>query len=143
MSTIQRMCPRLVVEGAAKAIEFYTAALGAKEIKRFTDDGGAIVHAELELGPYVIMVKDADQYDPAPGQLGGSPAKAPSPGRDASRESAPSVIMSLEVDDVDALGRRMTEAGAAVVFPIADQEYGERAGRLRDPYGHLWILSQP
>lgn len=126
MSTIQRMCPRLVVEGAAKAIEFYTAALGAKEIKRFTDDSGAIVHAELELGPYVIMVKDADQYDPAPGQLGGSP-----------------VIISLEADDVDALGQCMTDAGAGVVFPIADQEYGKRGGRLRDPYGHLWMLSQP
>ena len=126
MTRVERMCPRLAVEGGAEAIGFYTAALGAKEIKRFTDDAGAIVHAELELGRYVIMVKDADQYDPAPGQLGGSP-----------------VIISLEVDDVDGLGQRMTDAGASVVFPIADQEYGKRGGRLRDPYGHLWMLSQP
>lgn len=127
MTTVDRLCPRLVVDGADEAIAFYTAALGAREIKRFTDDGaGKIVHAELHLGDHVIMVKDADEFDPAPGKLGGSP-----------------VIMSLETADVDAVGQRMTEAGAVVVFPIADQEYGKRGGRLRDPYGHLWILTQP
>ncbi len=118
------MCPRLVVEGADQAIAYYTQTLGAKEIKRFKYDD-KIVHSELELGDYILMVKDASEGDPGPDHLGGSP-----------------VLISLEIDDVDAVGKRMIDGGATVVYPIGDQEYGKRAGRLRDPYGHLWIVSE-
>lgn len=114
------------MRGAAAAIDFYTAALGAEELNRYDDGTGRIVHSELQLGDYVIMVKDADEYDPAPTDLGGSP-----------------VILSLDVGDVDALAARMREAGATVVFEVSDSDYGARDGRLRDPYGHLWLLSQP
>jgi uncharacterized glyoxalase superfamily protein PhnB len=117
---------RLVVIGAAQAIEFYTKALNAEEINRYTDDAtGRIVHAELELAGVTFAVKDEGDGDPAPPTLGGTP-----------------VIMALYVDDADAVGRRMEQHGATVVFPIEDQPYGERGGRLADPYGHLWMIAQ-
>jgi PhnB protein len=120
------MYPRLVVIGAAQAIEFYTAAFGAKEVARYTDETtGRIHHAELELAGVTLAVKDEGDGDPAPPTLGGSP-----------------VVMALYVDDADAVGRRMERHGATVVYPIEDQPYGERGGRLADPFGHLWMIAQ-
>jgi uncharacterized glyoxalase superfamily protein PhnB len=117
---------RLVVIGAARAIEFYTKALQAKEINRYTDDAtGRVVHAELELAGVTFAVKDEGDGDLAPPTLGGTP-----------------VIMAVYVADADAVGRRMQQHGATVVFPIEDQPYGERGGRLADPFGHLWMIAQ-
>jgi PhnB protein len=117
---------RLVVIGAALAIDFYTKAFGAKEINRYTDDAtGRVVHAELELAGVTLAVKDEGDGDPAPPTLGGTP-----------------VVMALYVDDADAVGRRMEQHGATVVFPIEDQPYGERGGRLADPFGHHWMIAQ-
>ena len=127
MST--QLSPRLVVAGAARAIDFYVTVFDAKEIVRYTHDDGTIVHAELAIGDSVIMIKEEDGGDPGPVTLGGSP-----------------VLMALKVDDADAVGERMLAAGSTVVFPIDDQDYGEvqeRGGRLKDPFGHLWIISQP
>lgn len=53
------------------------------------------------------------------------------------------MLLSINADNVDALAATMVEHGAEVVIPIDDQFHGERAGRLRDPFGHLWVLSQP
>lgn len=126
MVTINQMYPRLVVSDAAKAIDFYVAAFGAKPGERHTDDSGKIVHADLTLGDaYTIAVKDEDGGDPAPTSLGGSP-----------------VILALDVDDADAVGEAMLAAGATVIYPIQDWEYGARGGRLADPFGHLWMISQ-
>jgi PhnB protein len=124
--TITRMYPRLVVTDAAKAIDFYVGALGAEETARFTDPDGKIVHAELTIGQAVVAVKDAAGADRAPLTLGGTP-----------------VIIALYTDDVDALGAAMLARGATVVYPIADQSYGERGGRLTDPFGHQWMIAQP
>lgn len=118
--------PRLVVTDAARAIDFYTSAFGAKEVARYTDDStGRILHAELELAGVTLAVKDEGDGDPAPPTLGGTP-----------------VVMALYVDDADAVGARMERHGATVVFPIEDQPYGERGGRLADPFGHLWMIAQ-
>lgn len=127
MVTFNTMYPRLVVSGGAKAIDFYAAAFGAKAGERHTDDNGRIVHAELSFGNgFTIAVKDADESDPGPATLGGSP-----------------VILALFVDDADAVADAMIAAGASVVYPIQDWEYGMRGGRLADPFGHLWMISQP
>lgn len=122
---ILSLFPRLVVSDAAGAIDFYRTALGAEEIVRYTGPGGAIVHAEIAVGDAVVAVKDEDEGDPAPTSLGGSP-----------------VVMALHVDDADAVAEGMTRAGARVVHPVRDAPYGQRGGRLADPYGHLWIVSQ-
>lgn len=127
MATINKMYPRLVVSDGARAIEFYVAALGAQRGERHTDDNGKIVHAELKLGDaFTIAIKDEGDGDPAPTSLGGSP-----------------VIMAIDVDNADAVGDAMITAGARVVYPIQDWEYGSRGGRLADPFGHLWMISQP
>lgn len=125
MATVHKYAPKLVVSDAAAAIEFYVQAMGAKELARY-GDSGRIVHAELALGEYLVMVKDEDSTDPGPTTLGGSP-----------------VLMSLSVDNVIELARRMTDAGATVLIPIKDHGTGRYDGRLRDPFGHLWIIGQP
>lgn len=120
------LTPRLIVAGADRAIEFYKAALGADLVERFADDSGAVVHAALEIGEAVIALTEErkDWNNVAPTSLGGTP-----------------VILNLVVDDADAVGKAMQSAGAEIVFPIADQFYGHREGRLRDPFGHLWIVT--
>jgi len=125
--TIRGMYPRLVVSDAAAAIDFYTQAFGAKEIPpRHTDDAGKVVHVELRFGDFRVAVKDAGDGDPAPTSLGGSP-----------------VIMALEVDDADAVAEAMIRGGATVIYPVTDHDYGDRGGRLADPFGHLWMVAQP
>ncbi|WP_051835592.1 VOC family protein [Streptomyces sp. NRRL S-481] len=123
--SITRFYARLVVSDGPRAIDFYRSALGAEEIERYTDPEGRIVHAMLRLGGTVVAVKDADDGDPAPPALGGSP-----------------VIMALDVSDADAVAEAMLRHGATVVYPVADQHYGQRGGRLADPFGHLWMISQ-
>jgi PhnB protein len=124
-SSVLRMYPRLVVSDAARAIDFYVAAFGAKEVARYTDPNEKIVHAEVQIGGVTLAVKDEGDGDPAPTTLGGSP-----------------VIIALDVADADAVGEAMVKAGATVVYPIQDWPYGSRGGRLADPFGHLWMISQ-
>jgi PhnB protein len=116
--------PRLVVDGASRAIEYYQDVLGAKEIERYEDASGKIVHAELAIGAGRLTLKDEDGVDAAPTTPGGSP-----------------VLLMLSVDDVDALAERMVAAGGRVVFEIGDHEDG-RGGRILDPFGHAWMISQ-
>jgi PhnB protein len=118
--------PRLVVRDAARAIEFYATVFDAKETARHTDPDGKIVHAEVVIGGAKVAVKDEDDADRSPVTLGGTP-----------------VIMALYVDDVDALGERLEAHGATVIYPIADQPYGERGGRFQDPFGHQWMVARP
>jgi PhnB protein len=125
MTTFTAVYPRLVVRDAAAAIDFYAKVFDAEELERHTGDDGKIQHAMLRIGGVQVAVKDEDASDPGPQTLGGSP-----------------VIMAVEVDDADAVGERMTAAGGSVFFPIQDWDYGQRGGRLADPYGHLWMVAQ-
>lgn len=123
----QTLVPRLVVADAPAAIAWYVEGLGAKELVRHAMKDGRIVHAELEvLGAVFYVVEEAPEWHShAPPSLGGSP-----------------VLLCLEVEEVDALGARMEAKGAKVIFPIADQFYGERGGRLQDPFGHVWLIAK-
>jgi PhnB protein len=116
--------PRLVVTDASAAIAYYADVFGAEELERHADPAGKIVHAELGVGDSSFTLKDEDDTDPAAASVGGSP-----------------VLLMLEVDDVDAVGARMVAAGGTVVFPISDSELG-RGGRIKDPFGFSWMLSQ-
>jgi uncharacterized glyoxalase superfamily protein PhnB len=120
-STILR--PRLVVAGAARAIDYYAEVFGAVEIERYAGPDDTIVHAELAIGAARFTVKDEDSTDPAPTSAGGGPA-----------------LLMLDVADVDAVAERMVAGGGTVVFPIGDSERG-RGGRLADPFGHQWMIS--
>jgi len=118
--------PLLVVNDAARAIEFYKTAFGAKERMRMAGPGGKIVHAEMTIGDAVIMVADEfpEWGDLGPKSAGDSPVR-----------------IALYVDDVDEVAKRAVTAGAKVLIPVADQFYGDRCGRLADPFGHLWIIA--
>lgn len=122
--TSNTLQPRLVIDGAAEAIEFYQHCFGAKEISRYADDQGKIAHAELAVGNVSFNLKDAEGDDRSPTTLGGSP-----------------VFLTLSLEGVEAVAERMVEAGSTVVYPIQDSGYG-RGGRLRDPFGHIWMISE-
>lgn len=120
------LTPRLIVTGADRAIDFYQRVFDAKLIERYADDDGHVVHAALDFGRSVVAIAEArDEWNNLPPTaLGGSP-----------------VILNLVVSDADVVGARLIEAGAETIFPIADQFYGHREGRFRDPFGHLWIIT--
>lgn len=127
---LHTVTPRLVLSGAAKAIEFYRRAFGAEEVgERFTGPDGGIIHAELRIGDSIVMI--TDEGDPEPRER--SP-RSPGGGVGA--------IMATYWENVDAAWERAVAAGAEVLYPLDDQFYGERGGRLRDPYGQQWMLSQ-
>jgi PhnB protein len=118
--------PMLTVKDPAAAIAFYVRAFGAKETMRLTEPGGAIAHAEFEIGEAQFML--GYEYPQlgllSPEALGGSPVR-----------------IHLMVDDVDALVDRAYAAGAKVLSPPSDQFYGHRSARLQDPFGHTWGFS--
>jgi len=118
--------PYLFVKDAARAIDFYKAAFNAKEVMRFPAPGGRVGHAEIKIGDSPIMLADESPQMGAPGPktLGGS-----------------TVMLHLYVRDVDKVVEQATAAGAKVIRPVADQFYGDRAGALEDPFGHLWHVA--
>lgn len=121
------LTPHLVVENAGEAIDFYKKAFGAKERARMeSPDGNAVMHAELQIGDSVIMLNDEfpDHGIRSPRAYDGSP-----------------VSIHLYVENVDTVFRQAIEAGAKEVFPLQDQFWGDRFGKLVDPYGHHWSLA--
>jgi PhnB protein len=118
--------PYLCVKGAASAIEFYQKAFGAEEVFRLSEPDGRIGHAEIRIGDARILL--ADEY-PEQGVL--SPLSLGGAG----------VSISLQVEDVDALTAQAVAAGAKLARPVSDQFYGDRAGKLEDPFGHVWHVS--
>jgi uncharacterized glyoxalase superfamily protein PhnB len=121
MAEIVELYPRLVVDDADSALAFYSRAFGATVTERFTGPNGRVVHAVVQAGPARIAVKHADEVDQAP--TGGG------------------TIHALYVADADAVAARMVAGGAELIFPVADHDYGDRAGRLRDPFGHVWMVA--
>ena len=109
--------PGLVVKGGEKALEFYKAAFGAELLgEPYHLADGTMVHAELRIGDSVVMVKDA-------------------------QDDRFSALLCTYWPDVDAAWERAVNAGAEVIFPLEDQFYGERAGRLGDPFGNQWMMA--
>jgi PhnB protein len=123
---LHTITPRLVVRDGAAAIDFYARAFGASELgERFTGPDGEVIHAEVSIGDSVVMITEE-----------GDEAKSPATAGTAT------AIMATYWEDVDAAWERAVGAGAEVIYPLADQFYGERGGRLRDPFGQQWMLSQ-
>jgi len=121
------LTPHLTVRNAAKAIEFYTKAFGAKEKGRAVGpDGKAIMHAALQIGDSMIMLNDE-----SPDWQCFSPLSKPGAG----------YCVHLYVSDVDVVFNRAVQAGATPTMPIADMFWGDRYGQLKDPFGHLWSIA--
>jgi len=121
------LTPMLTVNDSAKAIEFYTRAFGAIEQQRTVTPAGQVV-AQLSVEGNVFWVVDENPgaFNMSPTALGGT-----------------SVRLSLVVDDPDAVFERAIASGGRAVFPLADQPYGMRQGRIADPSGHHWLIGRP
>jgi PhnB protein len=125
-NTVHEVFPYLRVRDAARAIDYYRHVFGAELRMRLDEKGsGRVGHAELAIGPAVVMV--SDEYPEhgivGPQSLGGASAS-----------------VHLHVDDADALLARAVEAGGTLLRPASDAFYGERSGTVRDPFGHEWLI---
>jgi uncharacterized glyoxalase superfamily protein PhnB len=118
--------PHLVCAGAAQAIEFYKQAFGAEEGARLPGPDGRLMHASVKIGDSQVMLVDEM---PEWGALGPKSLKGTP------------VTIHLYVEDVDALVARAVKAGAKVTMPVADQFWGDRYGKLEDPFGHHWSVA--
>ena len=123
-----KILPMLSLRGAARASEFYQQAFGARELSRVTSPDGRVV-ALMAIGD-VAEFGVADEV-PAVGNVGPDTL------------GGTSVRLSLYVPDPDAMAQRAVEAGAELIFPVEDQPYGMRQGRVRDPFGHHWMIGRP
>jgi PhnB protein len=118
--------PYLIVDGGAKALEFYKRAFGATERMRMPGPGGTVGHAEISIGDSVIMLADEQPEMGArgPRAFGGA-----------------AVSIHLYVRDADATVKSAVAGGAKVIRPVEDKFYGDRSGTIEDPFGHHWHVS--
>jgi PhnB protein len=118
--------PYLVVDGAAKAIDFYKRAFGATELMRMPAPEDKIGHAEIKIGDSVVMLADAvkEMGHKSPKTLGGSP-----------------ITLLIYVEDADATVAGALKAGAEVTRPLENQFWGDRMGGVSDPFGHQWFVA--
>ncbi len=125
LPVIHEVYPFLHVRGGAAAIDFYKRVFGAQETLRLAYPDGRIAHAEVKLGRVTLLLADEhpDYGVLSPLAFGGTGSS-----------------IHLHVDNVDRLARRAIEAGATMVMEPADQGHGERQCRIRDPFGHEWLL---
>ncbi len=124
----RRVTPCLVVQGGAKAIEFYAEAFQATERMRFPGPGGTVAHAEVQIGDSVVIIEDESPE---------RRAKAPPPGGVAGSPFS----LFIYVEEVDTVVARAVELGATLQRPPQDQFYGDRDGYIVDPFGHGWAIA--
>jgi PhnB protein len=116
--------PTLMVQGASDAIEFYKKAFGAVELFRMmAKDGKRIMHAEIRIGDSIVMIGDL----------------FPEFGRDGAQPTV--AAQHLYVPDVEAVFKKALAAGATELMPLADMFWGDRYGKLRDPFGQTWSIA--
>jgi PhnB protein len=123
---LHTVTPHLVCAGAAKAIEFYKKAFGAKELMRLAGPDGHLWHARVQIGDSSVML--VDEF-PAMGSFGPKHLKG-SP-----------VTIHLNVSDAGAVAEQAVAAGAKVVMPVGDAFWGDRYGIVEDPFGHRWSIA--
>jgi len=124
---VSSLTPLLTVKSAVDAIAFYREAFGAVERERFTAPTGQIVaRVEIDGLSFYVVDENTEAFNVSPTSLGGT-----------------SVRIGLIVDDPDAVAAKAIAAGATEVFPVGDQPYGLRQGRVADPEGHHWLIGKP
>ncbi len=118
--------PYLIVNGAARALEFYKHVFGATELIRMPAPGGKVGHAEIRIGDSNLMLADEfpEMDARGPQAIGGTP-----------------VSLMLYFEDCDAVIARAVASGAKVLRPVRDQFYGDRSGTVLDPFGHKWTIA--
>lgn len=118
--------PYLTIRGASDAIAFYQRVFGAEVVVRLDDPSGAVVHAQLQVGPASFMLTEERPSMGAlsPQTVGGS-----------------STTVTFYVPDCDKIVQRAIDAGAKPEMPLMDQFWGDRAGGIVDPFGHKWLIA--
>lgn len=118
--------PYMVVPNSVEAIAFYEKAFGATQVSRMDGPGGSTMHAEIRIGDSMVMMTDENpQWGIAsPKTLGNNTGS-----------------LHLYVADVDFAFQKAVEAGCEVVFPVAQMFWGDRFGKLKDPFGHTWSMA--
>ena len=118
--------PYITVNDAARALDFYKRAFGAQVVVRMDFPGGKIGHAEIKIGDSLIMLGDEmpGNCNRSPQSLGGTTGG-----------------IFLYVENADAVFNQAVAAGAEVETPVADMFWGDRYGRLKDPFGHSWSVA--
>lgn len=117
--------PYLTVNDAARALDFYKRAFGAQEVMRMDGPDGKIGHAEIKIGDSMIMIADemTGNNNRSPRSLGGTTGG-----------------IFLYVENADTTFNQAVSAGAEVEAPLADMFWGDRYGRLKDPFGYSWSV---
>ena len=125
---LHTLTPHLILDDAARAIDWYKKALGAVEVSRSPGPDGKIMHAQIRIGDSAIYLND---------EMGG--------GKSAKARGGSPISMWLYVDDCDALFNRAVKAGAKTaqgpMGQVADQFWGDRCGTLTDPHGYQWTIA--
>ena len=123
---MRTVTPHLICAGASDAIEFYKKAFGATETFRLPGPDGRLMHGSIQIGDSTVMLVDEMPEWGAlgPKALGGS-----------------SITVHLQVDDADAWFKRAVDAGAKVLMPLEDAFWGDRYGKVEDPFGHHWSIA--
>lgn len=117
----------LTVSPCADAIQFYAQVFGAVETARMTGPDGRVAHAEIRIGDSIVMLADESPDGPT---------------RSPRTAGATTAVMFVYTDDVDAMWERAIAAGASEIYPLEHQFYGDKGGRIEDPFGHQWGLAQ-
>jgi PhnB protein len=119
------LTPYLVVDGGAKALDYYKKAFGATELFRMEHEG-KIAHAEMKIGdsPFMLSDEHPEMGYKGPKSIGGS-----------------AVGLMIYVDDCDAIFKQAVDAGGTEKKAVQDQFYGDRSGTLEDPFGHIWTVA--
>ncbi len=119
--------PYLSIEGASQALEWYKKAFGAKELEREPTPDGKLIHGRIRIGDSIVMMSDvfpgADTQSPT--SLGNT-----------------TTTLHIYTKNVDKLFQQAVDAGAKITMPVDNQFWGERYGKLKDPFGHNWSISQ-
>jgi len=117
--------PALAFHGAAAAIKWYVNVFGAKEKMRMDNPDKTVAHAEISIGDNVIMLSEENlQYNTSPLTLKGN-----------------SVNLCVYVPDVDDVIKKAVDNGAKLIMAAEDQFYGDRSGRIEDPFGYRWVIA--
>jgi PhnB protein len=117
--------PALAFKGAEEAIKWYKDVFGAKEKMRFDNPDKTVAHAELIIGDSVVMLSEENsEYNKSPKTANGN-----------------SVNLCVYVPDVDATIKKATTNKARLLMEAKDQFYGDRSGRIEDPFGYVWIVA--
>ncbi|MCZ7401631.1 MAG: VOC family protein [Candidatus Methanoperedens sp.] len=125
---LHTLTPEIIVRDASKAIEFYKNAFNAKVNRiHYGPDNRSVIHAELKIGDSILMLNDEfpEMNALSPLSIGGT-----------------STTINIYCEDVDELFNRAVSAGATVTMPLMDQFWGDRYGKLKDPFGHQWSLAK-